>query len=139
MRSIGKHATVAYTAGDLGATLAVGVATALSAHVIIGPSWHVALAMIAGMVLGMAIHLVIGVVLLPVLGGIEAMIAPGLTGMYGGMYFAMHEAMRMEHGSMLEAVRAGALLAACMFAGVWLYNRAVRGEVFSGEEHQDGR
>lgn len=130
--------SVLYSVGDLGATIFVGVATALTVHTVIGPHWHIALAMLAGMVLGMGVHLVIGVLLLPLLGGIEAMVAPGLTGMYGGMYFAMHEAMMKEHESPGVAIRAGAILGALVFAGVAIYHRSVRGEVFASEESPDG-
>lgn len=137
----GRHGLwlgVYFTAGDCLSSAGVGALTALVVKLLVSPRWDVAIAMLAGMGVGSAVHLVLGVVVAPLFGGIEAMTSAGLAGMYGGMFFAMRDAMMDEPVLLGRAVWVGALFGFVVWAGVAAYNRISKGVVFEAESAGPG-
>lgn len=126
------HPSRWFAFGDLAASILVGTCTASLVQVFIGPSWDMALAMVAGMAIGTGVHLVAWLLLMPALGAIEAGTAPGLAGMYGGMYFAMRESMdNVPMGSgHTRALLVGAVFGILSWIAVAVLNRLYRGPVF---------
>jgi len=117
-----------FAVGDLAASIFVGVCTAALVQAAIGPSWDMALAMVAGMAIGTVVHLLAWLALMPALGGIEGGAAPG----FAGMYFAMRESMDKVpmgsgHG---RALLVGAVFGILSWVGVAVLDRLYRGVVF---------
>jgi hypothetical protein len=67
-----------------------------------------AVAMLLGMVLGSAVHLVLALVLSPLLGLLHLMVPGSLVGTYGGVLFAMRNAMQPGSRTIGAAVLVGA-------------------------------
>ena len=111
--------------GDYTAGILTGAATAAVVRAIVWPGFDLALAMLLGVGIGTLTHLAVGTLLSPVLGTFHVMVPGGLIGMYGGMLFAMRDAMQAV--SSAHAIGVGALFGVIVTATVRLYDRALRG------------
>lgn len=120
-----------FAAGDYVAGGLTGATTALAVRAVVSPHLDMVLAMLIGTAAGTVVHLAIGLLTSPILGLFHCMIPGGLTGMYGGMLFAMRDAMQEHAGSVGHAVMVGVLFGAVVTAGVRLYDRALRGSIGS--------
>jgi hypothetical protein len=114
-----------FAAGDYVAAGVMGIATAMAVRLLIAPGFDLALAMLLGVVVGTFVHLAIGFLLSPFLGFFHAMVPGGLIGMYGGMLFAMRDAMQAV--SLGHAVTVGAVFGAIIMAIVQFYDYALAG------------
>ena len=113
-----------YAAGGIG-----GAATAVAVRTVVGPGLDLALAMLVGMGIGMLAHLAISLLLSPLLGMFHVMVPGSLIGMYGGMLFAMRDAM--QPASLDQAIGVGVVFGFIVTAGVRLYDRALTGAISS--------
>lgn len=95
--------------GDCLAAAIIGVATALIVRGTISPGMDMVIAMLIGMGVGTAVSLLIGYMLAPLLGIIDTMVPNSLTGMYGGMLFAMRDLMAAGSRAMIAAIAVGAI------------------------------
>jgi hypothetical protein len=109
-----------YTAGAL-----TGAATAAVVRAVVWPGFDLALAMLLGVGVGTLTHLAVGTLLSPLLGMFHVMVPGSLIGMYGGMLFAMRDAMQAV--SATQAIGVGVLFGIILTATVRLYDRALRG------------
>jgi hypothetical protein len=114
-----------FTVGDYLAGALTGAVTAASVRAVVSPELDMVLAMLIGMAAGTVVHLLIGVAVSPLLGMFQSMVPGGLIGMYGGMLFAMRDAMQ-HPGSLGRAILVGIVFGAVVTAGVRLYDRALR-------------
>jgi hypothetical protein len=119
--------SVLFALGDCAAGALTGAVTATAVHAAIGPETDLALVMVLGMILGMVVHLPIGFLLAPILGMFHVMVPGTLIGMYGGMLFAMRDAMHSV--ALADALRVGVVFGVLVTVGVQLYDRAVAGPV----------
>ena len=115
------------TLAEYGAGALIALATAIPIHALISPDWDVALAMLVGGAIGMVAHALLGAVLAPLIGMFQVMIAGSLIGMYGGMLFAMRDAMQAVSWTQVNA--AAIVFGVVVVAGVQLYDRALRSRV----------
>jgi hypothetical protein len=115
-----------YIAGGL-----TGAVTAAAVRAVVSPGLDMVLAMLIGTAAGMIVHLVIGLLTAPLLGLFHCMVPGGLIGMYGGMLFAMRDAMQHHPGSLGRAIVVGIVFGAAVTAGVRLYDRALRAPIGS--------
>jgi len=113
--------------GDYTAGVLTGAATAAVVRVIVWPGFDLALAMLLGVGVGTLTHLAVGTLLSPLLGMFHVMVPGSLIGMYGGMLFAMRDAMQAV--SATHAIGVGVLFGIILTATVRLYDRALRGAV----------
>ena len=120
-----KTNTLMFALGDYAAGGATGAATALAVHAVIGPHVDLSLAMLLGMAVGMVVHVPIGLLFSPMLGMFHVMVPGTLIGMYGGMMFAMRDAM--QHGQAAHTVGVGVVFGVLVTAGVHLYDRTLTG------------
>ena len=109
--------------GDYVAGAVVGAATAVAVRSLVAPGFDLALAMLAGIGLGTLVHLVVGLMLSPLLGLFHVMVPGSLIGMYGGMLFAMRDAMQPV--SLAHAIVVGMTFGIVMTALVHFYDRAL--------------
>jgi hypothetical protein len=114
-----------FTVGDYAAGVLTGAVTAAVVRAIVWPGFDLALAMLLGIGIGTLAHLAVGALLSPLLGMFHVMVPGSLIGMYGGMLFAMRDAMQTV--SSAHAIGVGALFGIIVTATVWLYDRALRG------------
>lgn len=110
-----------YLAGGL-----TGATTAAAVRAVISPDLDMVIAMLVGMAAGTVVHLLIGLVASPLLGLFHCMVPGGLIGMYGGMLFAMRDAMQHHPGSLGRAMVVGIVFGAVVTGAVRLYDRALR-------------
>ena len=122
-----KDSNALFAIGDYVAGGLTGATTALAVRAVVGPHLDMVLAMLIGTAAGTVVHLAVGLLTSPFLGLFHCMIPGGLIGMYGGMLFAMRDAMQ-EH-SLGHALVVGVLFGAVVTAGVRLYDRALRGSI----------
>jgi hypothetical protein len=115
--------------GDYFAGAAIGVVTALVIRTVISPGLDMVLAMLIGMGLGMIVSLLIGYMLAPLIGIIDVMVPGSLTGMYGGMLFAMRDSMAAGSRTVVASLVVGAVFGFVVTAAVKIYNYALRGTV----------
>lgn len=113
--------------GDYVGGILTGAATAAVVRAFVWPGFDLALAMLIGVGLGTFAHLAVGTFLSPVLGMFHVMVPGSLIGMYGGMLFAMRDAMQAV--STTHAIGVGVLFGAMLTATARLYDRALRGPV----------
>lgn len=116
-----------FAAGDYFGGALVGAATAAAVRGVVSPHLDMVLAMLVGTVVGMVVHLAIGLAVSPLLGLFHCMVPGGLIGMYGGMLFAMRDAMQHHPGSLRRALLVGVIFGVAVTAAVRLYDRALRG------------
>ena len=109
--------------GDYLAGAVIGAVTAGAVRSLMAPGFDLALAMLAGIGLGTLVHLVVGLLLSPLLGMFHVMVPGGLIGMYGGMLFAMRDAMQPV--SLAHAIVVGMTFGVVMTALVHFYDRAL--------------
>jgi hypothetical protein len=121
-----RQQAVLFTIGDYLVGGLTGAATAIAVRALVSPALDMVLAMLIGMVAGTVVHLLIGLAVSPLLGLFHCMVPGGLIGMYGGMLFAMRDAMQHESGSLGGAVTVGIVFGAVVTAGVRLYDRSLR-------------
>lgn len=114
-----------FVVGDYLAGGLTGAAIALVVHCIVPNGFDLALAMVLGMGVGTVTHLVLGMLLSPLLGMFHVMVPGSLIGMYGGMLFAMRDAM--QPASYAQALLVGATFGFVMTALVHVYDRALAG------------
>ena len=81
--------------------------------------------MVLGIGLGTVTHLILGLLLSPLLGMFHVMVPGSLIGMYGGMLFAMRDAMQPV--SLVQALLVGATFGIVLTALVHAYDRALVG------------
>lgn len=111
--------------GDYVAGAAMGAATAAVVRSLVRPGFDLALAMLLGIGLGTLTHLVVGLLLSPLLGMFQVMVPGSLIGMYGGMLFAMRDAMQPV--SLAHAIVVGITFGLAVTALVHFYDRALVG------------
>lgn len=114
-----------FAAGDYVAAGLMGTVTAAAVWVIVGTGFDLALAMVLGVGIGTLVHLAIGLLLSPVLGFFHVMVPGSLIGMYGGMLFAMRDAMQPV--SLGQAVAVGAVFGAIVMVITQFYDHALAG------------
>ena len=112
-----------FVVGDYLAGGLTGAAIALVVHCIIPNGFDLALAMVLGMGVGTVTHLVLGMLLSPLLGMFHVMAPGSLIGMYGGMLFAMRDAMQPV--SLAHALLVGVTFGVVLTAFVRFYDRAL--------------
>jgi hypothetical protein len=115
-----------FAVGDYLTGALTGAATAAAVRAVVSPGLDMVLAMLIGTAAGMIIHLAIGLLVSPLLGLFHCMIPGGLTGMYGGMLFAMRDAMQHHPGSLGRVILVGIVFGAVVTASVRLYDRALQ-------------
>jgi hypothetical protein len=115
--------------GDCLGGAAIGVVTALVIRIVISPGMDMVLAMLIGMGLGMIVSLLMGYMLAPLLGIIDIMVPGSLSGMYGGMLFAMRDSMAAGSRTMAASLVVGAVFGLLVTLAVKIYNHALRGVV----------
>jgi hypothetical protein len=115
--------------GDCLGGAAIGVVTALVIRIVISPGMDMVLAMLIGMGLGMIVSLLMGYMLAPLLGIIDIMVPGSLSGMYGGMLFAMRDSMAAGSRTMAASLIVGAVFGLLVTVAVKIYNYALRGVV----------
>jgi len=115
--------------GDYLAGTVIGVGTALIVRVIIWPGMDMVIAMLLGIGFGTIVSLLLGYMLSPMLGIVETMIPGSLTGMYGGMLFAMRDSMAAGSRTMTAAIVVGAVFGIVVTAAMKSYNYVLRGTV----------
>jgi hypothetical protein len=113
--------------GDYTAGVLTGAATAAVVRMIVWPGFDLALAMLLGVGIGTLTHFAVATLLSPLLGMFQVMVPGSLIGMYGGMLFAMRDAMQTV--SSTHAIGVGVLFGIVLTATVRLYDRALRGAV----------
>jgi hypothetical protein len=85
--------------------------------------------MLLGVGVGTLTHLAVGTLLSPLLGMFHVMVPGSLIGMYGGMLFAMRDAMQAV--SATHAIGVGVLFGIILTATARLYDRALRNAVLA--------
>jgi hypothetical protein len=115
--------------GDCLGGAAIGVVTALVIRIFISPGMDMVIAMLIGMGLGMIVSLLMGYMLAPLLGIIDIMVPGSLTGMYGGMLFAMRDSMAAGSRTMAASLVVGAIFGLLVTVAMKIYNYALRGVV----------
>ncbi len=108
---------------------AIGAVTALVIRTVILPGMDMVLAMLVGIGVGMIVSLLMGYMLAPLIGIIDVMVPGSLTGMYGGMLFAMRDSMAAGSRTMAASLVVGAIFGLLVTAAVKVYNYALRGTV----------
>jgi hypothetical protein len=103
---------ILFAAGDYLVGGLVGAATAAAVRAVVSRDLDMVLAMLIGTAVGMAVHLAIGLAVAPFLGLFHCMVPSGLIGMYGGMLFAMRDAMQHHRGSLEQSVLVGLIFGA---------------------------
>lgn len=78
-----------FVAGDVTASVLVGLLSALGAHALVAPGWNMWLAMLVGMGIGTGVAGVLGTVFQIRCGALEVVIPVMLSGMLAGMIAAM--------------------------------------------------
>lgn len=116
---------VLFAAGDYVAAGLMGTVTAAAVRLLVGPGFDLALAMPLGVGIGTLVHLAIGLLLSPLLGFFHVMVPGSLIGMYGGMLFAMRDAMQPVSPG--HAVAVGAAFGAIVMAITQFYDHALAG------------
>lgn len=116
-----------FVLGDYAAGVLTGAATATVVRAVVWPGFDLALAMLLGVGIGTFTHLAVATLLSPLLGVFHVMVPGSLIGMYGGMLFAMRDAMQPV--SSTHAIGVGVLFGVVLTATVRLYDRALRGAV----------
>ena len=109
-----------FTIGDYIAGAVIGAVTAVAVHGVVWGGMDMVLAAVVGVLLGMVIHVVVGILLTPVLGAFHVMLPGSLIGMYGGMMFAMRDAMQGP-----VPLRRAALIGAVVSVILDVYDRAL--------------
>ena len=117
---------ILFAAGDYLVGALVGAVTAAAVRAMVSPDLDMVLAMLIGTAVGMVVHLAIGLAASPLLGLFHCMVPGGLIGMYGGMLFAMRDAMQRHPSSLRQALLVGLIFGAAVTAAVRLYDRALR-------------
>jgi hypothetical protein len=115
-----------FAMGDLAHGGVVGALTAGGVWLLIDPATDMVLAMLLGMGVGMVLHVAVGIVLIPLIGMFHVMVIGSLTGMYGGMLFAMRDTMGSHTATLADALAGGAVFGVVVAAAVVLYDRALR-------------
>jgi hypothetical protein len=115
--------------GDCLAGAVIGTATALIVRIIIAPGMDMVIAMLVGGGVGMIVSLLISFLLSPLLGIVETMVPGSLTGMYGGMLFAMRDSMAAGSRTMTAALVVGAIFGIAVTVVMKFYNHVLRGTV----------
>jgi len=115
--------------GDYLGCAAIGTVVALVIRTAISPGMDMVVATLIGMGLGMIVSLLMGYMLAPLLGIIDVMVPGSLTGMYGGMLFAMRDSMAAGSQTMAAGLVVGAVFGLLVTAAVKSYNYALRGPV----------
>lgn len=110
--------------GDYVAGAVIGAVLAMTVRAVVWDGMDMVLAALIGVALGMIVHVVLGLVLTPMLGAFHAMLPGSLIGMYGGMFFAMRDAMQGPV-SLRHAATVGAIFGAAVIAAVDLYDRVL--------------
>jgi hypothetical protein len=110
--------------GDYTAGAVTGAATAAVVRAVVWPGFDLALAMLLGVGIGTFTHFAVGALLSPLLGMFHVMVPGSLIGMYGGMLFAMRDAMQTV--SATHAIGVGVLFGIILTATVRLYDWALR-------------
>jgi len=118
-----------YQIGDYLAGAVIGMATALIVRIIIWPGMDMVIAMLLGIGLGTIVSLFLGYMLSPMLGAVETMIPGSLTGMYGGMLFAMRDSMAAGSHTMVAAISVGAIFGVAVTLAMKFYNYVLQGTV----------
>ena len=114
-----------FVVGDYLAGGLTGAAIALAVHGVVPRGFDLALAMVLGVGLGTVTHFILGMLLSPLLGMFHVMVPGSLIGMYGGMLFAMRDAMQPV--SLVQALLVGVTFGVVMTALVHAYDRALVG------------
>lgn len=122
-QSVSRLHALLFAAGDYVAAGLMGTVTAAAVRLLINPGFDLALAMLLGAGIGTLVHLVIGALVSPLLGFFHVMVPASLIGMYGGMLFAMRDAM--QPGSLGHAVAVGAAFGLIVMAIVQFYDYAL--------------
>ena len=127
MRGVAALHSLLFILGDYAAGVLTGAATAAVVRMIVWPGFDLALAMLLGVGIGTLTHFAVATLLSPLLGMFQVMVPGSLIGMYGGMLFAMRDAMQTV--SSTHAIGVGVLFGIVLTATVRLYDRALRGAV----------
>lgn len=114
-----------FATGDYIAAGLMGTVTAAAVRLLVDPGFDLVLAMLLGVGIGTLVHLAMGLLLSPLLGLFHVMVPGSLIGMYGGMLFAMRDAMQPV--SLGHAVAVGAAFGAIVMAIVQFYDYALAG------------
>ncbi len=120
-----RGASALFLIGDHAAGALIGALTAAAVHAAVYQDMDMVIAVLLGVAIGMVVHVLAGVLLGPLLGAFYIMLPGGLIGMYGGMLFAMREAMQARV-PLQQSIGIGALFGAVVIAAVHLYDRALR-------------
>lgn len=123
---------VFFIIGDYIAGAVIGAVTAVAVHAVVWGGMDMVLAAMIGVLLGMIVHVVIGIVLTPALGAFHVTLPGSLIGMYGGMMFAMRDAMQGPV-SLQRAAVIGAVFGALVSVAVDVYDRALHAAQSSGD------
>ena len=115
--------------GDYLAGAIIGVVTAGIVRGIVWPGMDMVIAMLVGGGLGIIVSLVMGFMLSPLLGIVETMVPGSLTGMYGGMLFAMRDSMAAGSRTWTAALTVGAVFGIVVTFAIKIYNHVLRGAV----------
>jgi hypothetical protein len=116
-----------FAIGDYCAGGFTGAAIAAAVRLTVSPDTDMVLAMLVGMAVGMSLQMALGLLFSPVLGAFHVMVPGSLIGMYGGMLFAMRDAMQHAPGTASHAIWVGVAFGVIVTAGVQLYDRVLRG------------
>jgi hypothetical protein len=123
-----------YQIGDCAAGAAIGIATALIVRAGIWPGMDMVVAMLLGLGLGTIVSMILSYVMSPLLGIAETMIPGSLTGMYGGMLFAMRDSMAAGSHTWSAAIAVGAVFGLVMTIAMKIYNHVLRGTVMEARD-----
>lgn len=121
-----------YVIGDFLANLALGVIVGVISWAIVGPGWHMIVAMFAMMALGMLLGLIFFFPAAIKLGAMEAMVPLMFTGMLSGMVVGMAAAMTPI--PLADALAMGAASGAAGIGFIWVANSMLRGITREAEE-----
>src|SRR5882724_5576920 len=98
-----------FAIGDYLAGIVIGALTALAIHAAVWPGMDLVIAVLLGMAIGMVLHLVLALLFAPLVGIFETLMPASLIGTYGGMLFAMRDAMAAGSPTLASAAAVGAI------------------------------
>ncbi len=122
---VNRVASALFLVGDYAAGAVIGALTAAAVHAAVYEGMDMVLAVLLGVAIGMVVHAVVGVLFAPLVGAFHVMFPGGLIGMYGGMLFAMREAMQARV-PLQRSIEIGAIFGIVVIAAVHVYDRALR-------------
>ena len=124
-----------FVLGDYLAGMAVGVGAALAVRGVVAPGMDLVIAMLLGTAVGVIVQLIIGFAFTPLLGMFQTMIPASMIGAYGGMLFAMRDAMGAGSRTLAAVAVVGGVFGLAVVAITKFYDLSLRRTVLeTGED-----